>query len=58
VIVSVDCGAQAHAYVNEIKKKAVSRSQWPRGPRRRSAVTPFAGIAGSNTAGDMDVGLL
>ena len=32
-----------------------SRSQGPRGLRRRSATAPPAGIAGSNPSGDVDV---
>ena len=35
---------QTHAHVNEIKKKARSRSQWPRGLRRKSAITCLLGL--------------
>ena len=41
---SVDGGVQAHAHVNEIKKKARSRSQWPRVLWLGSAVTRLLGL--------------
>ena len=49
--VSVDGGVQAHAYVNEIKKKARRRSQWPRVLWRGSTVTRLLGLQVRNPPG-------